>query len=287
MLVGLTVPTAGTIVVCGRDRSAPARSARERRRRGSEVQVVFQNPYTSLDPRQSAAQAIDEVLRLHRGDARRGARGAGARARRARRPRRPPVPCPSARALGRPAPAHRDRARARRRAAGDHPRRVRRGARRLDPGADPQPACRYPRRDRRALRAHQPRPRGRPSITDEAIVMHRGRSSSAVRPRRCSTRPATSTRRCCVPASPGAAGRLGGVPGLINPAMSTRPSTMLRGLTASAGVGIQCARDQPVCDPIGVRWDPFEDDGADRGAHVGDLGFECDQARRCGCAARR
>jgi oligopeptide transport system ATP-binding protein len=29
------------------------------------VQVVFQDPYSSLDPRQSAAQALDEVLRLH------------------------------------------------------------------------------------------------------------------------------------------------------------------------------------------------------------------------------
>jgi oligopeptide transport system ATP-binding protein len=67
MLVGLTAPTAGTITACGRDRSTPARSASERRRRGREVQVVFQDPYSSLDPRQSAAQALDEVLRLHHG----------------------------------------------------------------------------------------------------------------------------------------------------------------------------------------------------------------------------
>src|SRR5205085_10454450 len=65
MLVGLTAATAGTIVACGRDRSTPARSARERRRRGSEVQIVFQDPYSSLDPRQTAEQAIGEVLRLH------------------------------------------------------------------------------------------------------------------------------------------------------------------------------------------------------------------------------
>ena len=68
MLVGLTAPTAGTIIACGRDRSAPARSARERRRRGSEVQIVFQDPYSSLDPRQTAQQALAEVLRLHCGD---------------------------------------------------------------------------------------------------------------------------------------------------------------------------------------------------------------------------
>jgi ABC-type glutathione transport system ATPase component len=65
MLVGLTRPTAGTIRACGRDRSAPARSAAERRRRGAEVQIVFQDPYSSLDPRHSAQKALDEVLRLH------------------------------------------------------------------------------------------------------------------------------------------------------------------------------------------------------------------------------
>ena len=69
MLTGLTAPTAGTIVACGRDRSTPARSARERRRRGSEVQIVFQDPYSSLDPRQTAERAITEVLKLHRGGA--------------------------------------------------------------------------------------------------------------------------------------------------------------------------------------------------------------------------
>jgi ABC-type glutathione transport system ATPase component len=31
------------------------------------VQIVFQDPYTSLDPRQDAEAAIDEVLRLHHG----------------------------------------------------------------------------------------------------------------------------------------------------------------------------------------------------------------------------
>jgi oligopeptide transport system ATP-binding protein len=65
MIVGLTKPTAGTIVACGRDRSTPARSAAERRRRGAEIQIVFQDPYSSLNPRHSAERALDEVLRLH------------------------------------------------------------------------------------------------------------------------------------------------------------------------------------------------------------------------------
>jgi peptide/nickel transport system ATP-binding protein len=67
MIVGLERPTAGTISACGHDRSAPARSARDRRRRGGEVQIVFQDPYTSLDPRQTAEATIDEVLKLHHG----------------------------------------------------------------------------------------------------------------------------------------------------------------------------------------------------------------------------
>ncbi len=65
MIVGLERPTQGTIAACGHDRSRPARSSRDRRRRGREVQIVFQDPYTSLDPRQTAEATIDEVLRLH------------------------------------------------------------------------------------------------------------------------------------------------------------------------------------------------------------------------------
>ncbi len=67
MIIGLVAPSSGTIVACGQDRSLPVRSAKERRRRGSEVQIVFQDPYSSLDPRQSGFNAIDEVLRLHKG----------------------------------------------------------------------------------------------------------------------------------------------------------------------------------------------------------------------------
>src|SRR5215475_2013613 len=67
MIVGLERPTSGTITACGHDRSRPPRSTRDRRRRGREVQIVFQDPYTSLDPRQTAEATIDEVLRLHHG----------------------------------------------------------------------------------------------------------------------------------------------------------------------------------------------------------------------------
>ena len=65
MIVGLEKPTAGEITACGRDRSKPARRGAERKLRGREVQIVFQDPYSSLDPRQSGAALIDEVLRVH------------------------------------------------------------------------------------------------------------------------------------------------------------------------------------------------------------------------------
>ncbi len=67
MIIGLERATAGTIRALGRDRSTPARAGGERRRRGAEVQIVFQDPYSSLDPRQTIADAISEVLRLHGG----------------------------------------------------------------------------------------------------------------------------------------------------------------------------------------------------------------------------
>lgn len=65
VIVGLLEPTAGTVLFDGRDRSKPARGSRQRRERGREVQIVFQDPYSSLDPRQSIGNCLHEVLRLH------------------------------------------------------------------------------------------------------------------------------------------------------------------------------------------------------------------------------
>ena len=39
--------------------------AKERRRRGRETQIVFQDPYSSLDPRMTVRDTLDEALRLH------------------------------------------------------------------------------------------------------------------------------------------------------------------------------------------------------------------------------
>ncbi|MFE5094827.1 ABC transporter ATP-binding protein [Streptomyces sp. NPDC056638] len=65
MLVGLERPDAGTVHLDGRDRSARARARAERLARAREIQMVFQDPYLSLDPRVSVADCVDEVLRLH------------------------------------------------------------------------------------------------------------------------------------------------------------------------------------------------------------------------------
>jgi oligopeptide transport system ATP-binding protein len=68
MLVGLEEPTEGIIRIAGRERLPRQRLSRtERGRRGREIQIVFQDPYASLDPRQTARQCISEVLNFHFG----------------------------------------------------------------------------------------------------------------------------------------------------------------------------------------------------------------------------
>jgi peptide/nickel transport system ATP-binding protein len=69
MLVGLEPPTAGRMMLAGEELSGrPTRE--ERRGRGRVLQIVFQDPYTSLDPHQSARRALDEVQRVQFGRAR-------------------------------------------------------------------------------------------------------------------------------------------------------------------------------------------------------------------------
>jgi peptide/nickel transport system ATP-binding protein len=65
MLIGLERPTAGRIVVAGVDHTRPPRSARALRARGRQIQIVFQDPYTSLDRHQRVGDCLAEVVRLH------------------------------------------------------------------------------------------------------------------------------------------------------------------------------------------------------------------------------
>nr|WP_306311869.1 ATP-binding cassette domain-containing protein [Streptomyces hydrogenans] len=65
MLVGLERADGGTVRLDGKDRSARPRNRAERLARARDVQMVFQDPYLSLDPRISVSGCLDEVLRLH------------------------------------------------------------------------------------------------------------------------------------------------------------------------------------------------------------------------------
>ncbi|MFI6324417.1 ABC transporter ATP-binding protein [Nonomuraea sp. NPDC050556] len=65
MLVGLERPDAGRILVEGRDRLAVPRGRTARLTRAREIQMVFQDPYLSLDPRITVAASVEEPLRLH------------------------------------------------------------------------------------------------------------------------------------------------------------------------------------------------------------------------------
>ena len=66
-LVGLEVQTSGTIEVAGVLRSDAGKHRRARRASActSSVQIVFQDPYSSLDPKQSVGGAIAETLRAN------------------------------------------------------------------------------------------------------------------------------------------------------------------------------------------------------------------------------
>ena len=64
LLVGLEVPDAGSIAVAGRQLAD--RRGRDRRLLGQQVQMVFQDPYTSLDPRMTVLDIVGEPLAVHR-----------------------------------------------------------------------------------------------------------------------------------------------------------------------------------------------------------------------------
>ncbi|MFJ5234116.1 ABC transporter ATP-binding protein [Kitasatospora sp. NPDC088391] len=65
ILVGLERADAGQVAVLGRPRTGRARGRTERLARAREIQMVFQDPYLSLDPRTSVEDALRETLRLH------------------------------------------------------------------------------------------------------------------------------------------------------------------------------------------------------------------------------
>jgi oligopeptide/dipeptide ABC transporter ATP-binding protein len=62
-VLGLTQPNAGTIKFDGRDITRA--TARQRRKLSADLQVVFQDPYSSLSPTRSIGQTLAETLRVH------------------------------------------------------------------------------------------------------------------------------------------------------------------------------------------------------------------------------
>ncbi len=65
ILVGLEHADSGRVLVHGRDRTGHRRGKAQRLGRAREIQMVFQDPYLSLDPRTSVEAVLRETLRLH------------------------------------------------------------------------------------------------------------------------------------------------------------------------------------------------------------------------------
>ena len=145
----------GSIRFAGHDIAALGQ--RQMRPLRREMQVVFQDPFSSLSPRLSIAQIVGEGLKVHRlaaseAERRRlietDTRGGRARPRGGRA-----LP---ARILRRPAPAHRHRPRAGAEAALYRARRADLGARHVGAGADRRAVARIANPPRPRLPVHQP-----------------------------------------------------------------------------------------------------------------------------------
>jgi oligopeptide/dipeptide ABC transporter ATP-binding protein len=70
LIMGLLRPSRGRVIVDGQDLAGLAESDRRRRRR--RMQMVFQDPYESLNPRMTVGEIVAEPLQVHRATATRG-----------------------------------------------------------------------------------------------------------------------------------------------------------------------------------------------------------------------
>ncbi|WP_406289607.1 dipeptide ABC transporter ATP-binding protein [Embleya sp. NBC_00896] len=64
MILGLEAPTGGRILIDGQDTTRPGRAELRALRR--RMQLVYQNPYASLDPRFTVSEVVEEPLRAYR-----------------------------------------------------------------------------------------------------------------------------------------------------------------------------------------------------------------------------
>jgi oligopeptide/dipeptide ABC transporter ATP-binding protein len=64
LMLNLITPDSGTVRFAGQDLTKLSASALRARRR--DMQLIFQDPFASLDPRMTVEQAVAEPLRLHR-----------------------------------------------------------------------------------------------------------------------------------------------------------------------------------------------------------------------------
>jgi ABC-type glutathione transport system ATPase component len=67
LIAGLEIPTSGAIRIDGEARKPLPWGSRDRARYARHVQMVYQDPFTSLDPGQTVDSCLDEVLRCHEG----------------------------------------------------------------------------------------------------------------------------------------------------------------------------------------------------------------------------
>ena len=65
IVAGLEGATSGSVSVDGQVRNGGRIPWRQRKKQAGQVQMVFQDPYASLDPHQTVEEALEEVLREH------------------------------------------------------------------------------------------------------------------------------------------------------------------------------------------------------------------------------
>ena len=158
LVTRLLEPTSGSILFEGTELAGASEAKLRPFRR--DLQIVFQDPYSSLNPRHTVATILSTPLRVH----------GLAKGREKQRVQEllelvglnpEHINRYPQRVLGRPAPADRHRAGARGGAEADHRRRARLGPGRLDPGPGDEPARHAAQGARPGLHLHRPRPRRR------------------------------------------------------------------------------------------------------------------------------